>query len=389
MDGSNNGNEGSGSSGDGDGSRRMNMVYADNMRKRFEDIANKAKILAELRSPYDDEARRQIANALGTQELPIWYRVGGVNKDKLLSHGQGLIASIAAVNGQSLTNPQVQAVAENLQSSARSIAMLSWGTFGCTAFLAFKHRNHVPKRLIGRRWLRFGWPAILFVMYSIPMDLVVEPFFGALNARMHSASFKNDPRIQGLDIDINKAINQYRPTGQEGGQPQYRAFESQSTPEMPARFGQSSASNEESGSEYGGRSAYTWPSKQPEPRQQDQGRDDRWDGFNADDDASPVAKSARNTQLETGGSAWDRIRQQSIPQGQKLQQTTWQQTSQPAQSSGGWGENQSTNTSRDSYTYSSSDFEKATAKDQAQRDFDRLLERERSGVDPETKWGRK
>ncbi|KAK0628961.1 hypothetical protein B0T17DRAFT_524227 [Bombardia bombarda] len=101
------------------------------------------------------------------------------------------------------------------------------------------------------------------------------------------------------------------------------------------------------------------------------------------DDASPVAPAvARQTgESSTSGSVWDRIRQGSraganagsTTQGDKTTTTAprgWaarrQQAAQEAQQT-------------DDYVYSREAQDKATAKDQAQREFDAMLERERRG----------
>lgn len=74
------------------------------------------------------------------------------------------------------------------------------------------------------------------------------------------------------------------------------------------------------------------------------------DGFE-DDDASPVAATARTGSSAAGGSAWDRIRQQAKSQQQ-----------QPAQNSSGWGRPES---------------DSVETRSQAQKEFDEMLERER------------
>ncbi|PHH90393.1 hypothetical protein CDD83_3807 [Cordyceps sp. RAO-2017] len=119
---------------------------------------------------------------------------------------------------------------------------------------------------------------------------------------------------------------------------------------------------------------------------------DSWDAYPDDlDDASPVASSSRAARDDAGGSAWDRIRRQ----GQHPQPGQDGQPWPGPQAAGGqWGGNDGASSPsrgpRDGYTFSSSDEEKALAKGQAQKEFDELLERERSGVDQERdRWNRK
>jgi hypothetical protein len=88
------------------------------------------------------------------------------------------------------------------------------------------------------------------------------------------------------------------------------------------------------------------------------------------DDASPVAPAARagSSSYSSGGSAWDRVRQQS-----RSGNVAGQSGSASTPRSRSYGQ------TSDQYTYSKADEEKALAKDQAQKEFDAMLERERQG----------
>ncbi|KAM0286739.1 hypothetical protein ACHAQH_000759 [Verticillium albo-atrum] len=92
-----------------------------------------------------------------------------------------------------------------------------------------------------------------------------------------------------------------------------------------------------------------------------------------DDDASPVATSARGSpQGTSSGSAWDRVRQQAAADGQ-------QQSRVPNANASSYGSN---------YPYKPTEKDKVEAKSQAQEEFDALLERERQvDQDKNTGWG--
>jgi hypothetical protein len=110
------------------------------------------------------------------------------------------------------------------------------------------------------------------------------------------------------------------------------------------------------------------PEPQTTPRQDD---DDSY----LFDDGSPVAPSQRQPpaasapQSAQQGSAWDRIRQRAKSE----EGAQWNPGQQQNGASGG---QQRT----DQYTFSPAEQEKAYAKDQAQKEFDAMLERERRGV---------
>lgn len=105
----------------------------------------------------------------------------------------------------------------------------------------------------------------------------------------------------------------------------------------------------------------------------------RQDSYNQDtyvfDDASPVAPSEQSNPSpqnlsQQGGSAWDRIRGQA--QAARNQPGSWARKRQDELTSRGAQDGTS-------YNYSTADEEKAYAKDQAQKEFDEMLERERRG----------
>lgn len=101
-----------------------------------------------------------------------------------------------------------------------------------------------------------------------------------------------------------------------------------------------------------------------------------------DDDASPVAPAARRQQPPPPppGSAWARVRQGQVPRPEgSAQGGSWAK----ARQSGSQDANQ-----QQSYSYSESDQEKAYAQQQAQKDFDQMLEKERQGKEekPGRRW---
>ena len=94
------------------------------------------------------------------------------------------------------------------------------------------------------------------------------------------------------------------------------------------------------------------------------------------DDASPTGGSgAMDGGDGSGGSVWERIRQQSAaePSGSNMGRGRGVRGTQREQQEG--------STSGDSFSFSSSDEEKSYAKDEAQKEFDERVEKERRGGD--------
>ncbi|EGO54658.1 hypothetical protein NEUTE1DRAFT_124863 [Neurospora tetrasperma FGSC 2508] len=110
------------------------------------------------------------------------------------------------------------------------------------------------------------------------------------------------------------------------------------------------------------------------------------------DDASPVAPAARGTGTvsspvaQSSGSAWDRLRQQAMGAPAQAPGSTTAPTAaiyvKPSQSRS-WAERRAAAVGGGegglSHSYLETDQERALAKDQAQREFDAMLERERRG----------
>jgi len=110
-----------------------------------------------------------------------------------------------------------------------------------------------------------------------------------------------------------------------------------------------------------------YPSPRASPRAQPKAEDDSSQTFGFESDDRPGSGAVPNSD-SSAGSAWDKIR---------------------AQAKGGTGESwarrragvDSTASSNDSFAYSNADSDKQLAQEEAQKEFDRKLERERRGED--------
>lgn len=213
----------------------------------------------------------------------------------------------------------------------------------------------------------------------------------------------SDPRLKHLQMDQYDRLSMRIPgqdqTGlwdQQKTQPDFSSEQSQPADQPYAQasqtYDQQSSQPQQQQQSWGSYSqAAPYQPKQQQPN-------DTWGSPAIDDfdDASPVSSSAQNN-ANSGGSAWDRIRQQSQqPQRrqQQQQQRQWGQQQQQQQQSSEWGNIDDANPQRHSasenYSFSAADEERATAKTQAQKEFDALVERERYGVEQDRRgWSRK
>lgn len=130
-----------------------------------------------------------------------------------------------------------------------------------------------------------------------------------------------------------------------------------------------------------------WPQVSQKPQEVPQSQDNDSSSFMGFDDASPTGgqgMSVNNAPVaQSGGSAWERVRsgQRSVPsRSRPIEQS--QQTEQPTRSS--WSErrgaSQATN-SLDSFAASSAQESRRYSREEAQKEFDAKVERERRGGD--------
>ena len=102
------------------------------------------------------------------------------------------------------------------------------------------------------------------------------------------------------------------------------------------------------------------------------------------DDASPTGGSgAMDGGDGGGGSVWERIRQQSASE------PSGSSTGSGRGTRGGWQKQEESSTAGDSFSFSSSEEEKNYAKDEAQKEFDERVEKERRGGDFSDSGGRR
>ncbi|KAL1858221.1 hypothetical protein VTK73DRAFT_7868 [Phialemonium thermophilum] len=282
--------------------------------------------------------------------------------------------------------------------------------------------------LLRNNFARQAWNATRFGVYAFLSHLLVMPLFSSYAMTVWATSMRLDPRLADLRSTIEHLgkqgrLEHPRSAGLPNWQVQARN-EDPSVPDAPSpysgnsqAYGDSSA-NEGPGTDdvesadqgygseawarnreiakppqsYGGyhppapsgsRGSRQGPANPPSAESAFSEGSDEDDLF---DDASPVAPSVRGRGPETGGratsggSAWDRIRRQAMSSSSAEGSSASQG---PSQQEGSWSEERSRPGARgartEAYTYSPADEDKAYAKEQAQKEFDAMLERERRG----------
>lgn len=344
---------------------------------------------------------------------PAWYALEGTGTRQAMIESN--VALLAGKQGYMLTDQEAQAVGDHVNSLRDAQMAFQDFSLAAITYLTLRQPGRGTFRFpflqpaykfrggpIGAgRLVQVGWHCLRFFAYTAVWTLTVNMPVALAVTQSKNTAFRNDPRLKGLlsrTADTNRdatAVSAWdRPVA---SLPPSRQDQTES-PFLDSWPDESAAPAVEIPR---AQTEVAWSQAaergQNEPlRQSDQVQQDSssssWDGPVDDiDDASPVASASRlqpgPSGASAGGSAWDRIRRQSQPrQGQQEQQQqsrqAWDSMPAPEQQqrspSGSWRGYRSPEPHQ---AYSGSDTGKTEVRDQAQQEFDRLLERERQGRD--------
>ncbi|KAM0426762.1 hypothetical protein ACHAPT_008078 [Fusarium lateritium] len=352
------------------------------------------------RDQYHPRVQDQINRLFQEYSPPFWASLIGYKRDWNLLVATSRASGFASTLGRELEDQEVKAIAEYTLSNIHSNAATKYITIGLAAYMTYRGRHtwqfpfYKPKlggrfnpneatsiftnKKIRGRYPRATWHTLRFTAYATVTMLMVEPIFRSINFIRVESAMAQDSRLQQFTKDASKRVEQVMANPTAARVPLGN--------DTPKEEKEDSWNNEDTNrSDQSSRYNIPWNRTQL-PAQKESQSDHDWDVID-DDDASPIAASARNQPVSSvSGSAWDRIRQQS-QQPQQSQSQNSQQDSRgwASKSESSWGNSTS---SSDSFSFSNSDEEKAVAKEQAQQEFDKLVERERTGADQD-RWGRR
>ncbi|KAM7224099.1 hypothetical protein V8F06_000572 [Rhypophila decipiens] len=246
----------------------------------------------------------------------------------------------------------------------------------------------------------FIWHALRLISYSSISSWGMSIFFKTGPSAIFAAGLINDKNLEGLNKDIAHFANERRrqqragmPTGPVG-QPQMSTMGGEDEPPAVPEQGDQGAAEFEQLQRQARPEDETLQRKVPAPaRMPSRRRAEPEPQYNADDDdpfddASPVAPSARQQKLDAstpvGGSAWTRLRTKAFVE-RTQEQANEGSAALPRTSS--WEERRQQSLQGGSYTYSQErptgddkgSAAAARSREQAQKEFDAMLERERKG----------
>lgn len=225
---------------------------------------------------------------------------------------------------------------------------------------------------------RFMWHSLRALSWYAFSKVGVSLLISSYGISVYAASLRADPTLEPYRQDVQRRVKAGRESGVGKLLGVFGASEDHQQPPSTSEYNPASASDSAptawAGSEnprQGPTSSWTGArSSQPKPSQEAP-----FEEPSVFDDASPVApseqqKAASQQRTQQGGSAWDRLRNQARPA--RNQTTSWEKRREDEMTSRGAQDGTS-------YNYSSADEEKVYAKEQAQKEFDDMLEGERQG----------
>ena len=360
---------------------------------------------------YQPIAHEQIQRQFGGREIIPWYSFTPIKvKQLVMEHN---VAGLSGLCGRALDESEAQAVGENVSATMNTRSIWSNITSTVSLYLAFRKPGVATFRFplyqprynfrwsplrTNSRFLQGFWHMLRLAAYSTALDLTIGNPVYFLILSNGQRRMMEDGRLREVfsTPGVHPGVLENFPWQRRPKGPQ-SAPQSQDGPEEQAseqEQGQWDRQQQSEMSNYDTES--TWSQSQRSPPQRDvpaeqPQQNDSWDAPSDDfDDASPVAQPARTQASRSGPparSSWESIRQQT-------QQSQPQSSQARQRRSAGWADNAGTSPEyrgpQESYTYSAADADKATPKDQAQQDFDKLLEKERHGVDQDrSSWSRK
>ncbi|KAI0503122.1 hypothetical protein F5B22DRAFT_630511 [Xylaria bambusicola] len=317
-----------------------------------------------------------ILSRLQTHAIAIQRPLTGIEANAVAEH------SIHGLRYLSWIQPVASAIALGISVSKRRTFSFPFYRPKMQKFDPYSFPTKKFQILKGQHAARV-WHVVRFIAYY-PFAFVPSIlFFNSMCENSQVAHTKRDPRLQSMVQEIRQnapRLLHMRARNQPIDMPGDAGYTGNSPHQDNENTGYSSRPTPES---LGSLPRVSNSARSPPP-----GRGDTDDLFD-DDDASPVALSARRQETRQGqisspGSSWDRIRQQA-----KSGSPDWERGDSSGQERG-WGrlrqdKSQDTRDSdprTDSYSYSPEDEEREKRnyeKEQAQKEFDAVLEAERRG----------
>ncbi|RCI10111.1 hypothetical protein L249_8458, partial [Ophiocordyceps polyrhachis-furcata BCC 54312] len=334
------------------------------------------------RAQYQPAVHDQVQRMYASYRPPLHALVFGWNRDKMLLFTEETAVGFASFAESPISDDQLRAVGQHCDDAINTLHIMKMCGVGLAGYLTYRGRKtfrfplYTPKGngffnpFATTPYNRLMWHMARFASYYALYGILMGPPAAAATNLLAIKLAMLDPRMSEL---MKRGNELHPPNSHQKDENQWN-----SSPQQEPITDEASMDAERSISGQA-RSAWRTPSQQ-----------DAWDRVPDDmDDASPAApSSSRYDAGNGGGSAWDRVRQQSLGghpgQQSRQRRDAWNASRDKADPDSRGNDGSGERRGRENYSFSSSDGDKAVAKSQSQEEFDRLLERERRGIDQET-----
>ncbi|KFA77158.1 hypothetical protein S40288_08374 [Stachybotrys chartarum IBT 40288] len=360
----------------------------------------------ELSQQFRPIIREYIQKNFRDHPSPAAMRLRSQKLDKALGMGEHMALDLSILARRPLAESEVVALTQFQLEHANGLALHAYFIAAAAAFSAFRGRRTGRFPLWQPNWKgvplnpstlslpqRIGLWGARFAAYTVAYTFALTPFHALSDASKLSSLLK-DPRMSKLREELNAknpqnrgVQNSVQSRSSDDGYADASSAGYHSSPNTTSSY---SGPPQTSTQEYSQPSAAQWPA-----RAQDHDSD-LPDALSSDiDDASPVAGGTQYGGRNSNYTSWDQIRRQARgqPSGQRqppAQDQSWGSSNTSSQWGSEAGNRSEYHDPRESFSYSEPDQEKATVKEQAQKDFDELLERERRDTTQEkSTWSRK
>lgn len=353
-----------------------------------------------------DAARRNIDRiGINFSELPqepFWAPLFGRSEVAFKTNITAKIMAGSALLGRQLTQPEKDALAQHYAQLLRTqcfdspIALVAGYAFYRRTRASYGFPLYTPKAATFNPnkllWLegpfaQRAWHGLRMLAWYSGCRIVTGIFCLSYAISVHESAYATDPRLQDYRREATARQQQLlRQRAAQAGQRMPPSPQAKLPPRTaPQGDEQSYQDAQDAQVARDARDAQTaqsaWPGMQSSQGEGSQA------SFSDEpyvfDDASPVSTSEQQIsstrqQVSQGGSAWDRVRRQAGGGPQNQTQSSSTQASS-------WGSRRDNETAAgaqqgSSYSFSSAEEERAYAKEQAQKEFDEMLERERQGA---------
>ncbi|KAM3506230.1 hypothetical protein MY10362_002498 [Beauveria mimosiformis] len=410
MDGSNGNNPSTGGGSGGGASNaptqqpRTPPHPGDSSRAVRAELEAQRRAKVEKQRHYWPLVKQQIERVFGDTQ-PAWYaRLRLFTPAMYAAVAGNRVLSLSTQKDRLLSDAEARALTEHAARSSDRLALIDWGLTGVAAYFTWRGRRTLrfpmwtPQMVLSPPGSYLGmtmWHGARYVAYLLALTVTVKAPLVSLNLMSEARQTFADERLRGV---LGRQDGQDSAAGEWGKAGAARDSESSSyrasaggEDAQQQRQRQSIQEAAQSGWNTSKQTEQSPPLPTPPPQQQQQPRqygqsaqsqgNASWGssysqspssssssaGWGSDDfdDASPVAASAQNSSRSgnsAAGSTWERLRQQARSGPQQRQQ---QQQVQPHVQQQHWGD--------------AGDGADRAAQEQAQRDFDRLVERDRQG----------